>query len=345
MDELARQPAEDRRAIFERTASTLGWNPAIIEKDFWVCWMLRRLFVDPLVPGLVFKGGTSLSKCWEAIRRFSEDIDLTIPRSATGPFASFASGASADPLAEVSNTARRKRRAALQDALERWCVGPALHDIRARVDAALGTQDGEWQLSSDPVDHTVLRFDYPRSLAVASPAAIKPAVVLEFGVKMPTDPNATRQIRPYCHTAGAYDMGDPITKVLALSAARTFWEKVTFIHAVNSRGRLSDNAARSRHLADVVVLWHGSTGQSALNEHALLTRVANEKAVLYRDPGANYESAALGQLQLVPRASVREALERDYDRTAELYGDSRPDFQLILETLGEIERKVGEAFD
>ncbi len=80
MDDLARGPASDRDAVFRRAGSDQALLAQLVEKDFWVCWTLLRLFEPPLVEGMVFKGGTSLSKVWNAISRFSENIDLTIPR-------------------------------------------------------------------------------------------------------------------------------------------------------------------------------------------------------------------------------------------------------------------------
>src|SRR5262245_43876738 len=86
MDEVARQSASERAALFNESGTKRGIATAIIEKDFWVCWILKRLFGLPetVVPGLAFKGGTSLSKAYDAIRRFSEDIDLSLDRAALG---------------------------------------------------------------------------------------------------------------------------------------------------------------------------------------------------------------------------------------------------------------------
>lgn len=79
MDKIAIGSATDRRDLFLESASRLGMNPAIVEKDFWVCWILRRLFAEPtLKDHIVFKGGTSLSKVYGLIDRFSEDIDLIL---------------------------------------------------------------------------------------------------------------------------------------------------------------------------------------------------------------------------------------------------------------------------
>lgn len=73
MDQVARWAPEDRAALFQETAVQMGPAPAIVEKDFWVCWTLSRLFAIPTrQPAMLFKGGTSLSKVYGAIQRFSE---------------------------------------------------------------------------------------------------------------------------------------------------------------------------------------------------------------------------------------------------------------------------------
>ena len=85
MDKVALLPARDRAALFGETGAARGVADTIIEKDFWVCWTLRRLFEPPdEAPTLVFKGGTSLSKVYNAIRRFSEDIGLSFDRADLG---------------------------------------------------------------------------------------------------------------------------------------------------------------------------------------------------------------------------------------------------------------------
>src|SRR4030066_227244 len=79
MDKVARLPAAERSALFSESAARLGTTPAVVEKDFWVTWVLDRLFRNPeLARLLMFKGGTSLSKVYRLIERFSEDIDLIL---------------------------------------------------------------------------------------------------------------------------------------------------------------------------------------------------------------------------------------------------------------------------
>ena len=79
MREMARRPEKDRRELFRATSQAMRVHEAIIEKDFWVCWILDYLFHDsPWKAEMIFKGGTSLSKVYGAIERFSEDIDLIL---------------------------------------------------------------------------------------------------------------------------------------------------------------------------------------------------------------------------------------------------------------------------
>ncbi len=83
MDDFARRSAGERRVFIEEAAAQRDLTTVVIEKDFWVCWTLRRLGTAPDLKGhITFKGGTSLSKAYGIIERFSEDIDLTIRRSA-----------------------------------------------------------------------------------------------------------------------------------------------------------------------------------------------------------------------------------------------------------------------
>ncbi|MBL8794908.1 MAG: nucleotidyl transferase AbiEii/AbiGii toxin family protein [Planctomycetia bacterium] len=85
MDDVARLPIADRTDLFTAVARRRGLTPAVIEKDFWVCWTLKRVFTLPNPPaGLLFKGGTSLSKVFGIIERFSEDMDLSFDRSGLG---------------------------------------------------------------------------------------------------------------------------------------------------------------------------------------------------------------------------------------------------------------------
>ena len=121
MDAFAQLPASERRIYFEQTAARLGVSPQIVEKDFWVCWTLKQLFVLPDIgPHLIFKGGTSLSKVFRIIERFSEDIDVSIERGFLG------FGGDNEPEAGGSNKEKQRRIEALMAACQQKIEGALL---------------------------------------------------------------------------------------------------------------------------------------------------------------------------------------------------------------------------
>src|SRR6266581_5004125 len=159
MDTFARRPAVDRATYFREAAARMGLPPHVIEKDFWICWMLKRLFsLECLKENLLFKGGTSLSKAYRVIRRFSEDIDISIRRDSLG------FGGERDPAnPELSNKARAHQVDALADAAKSQIfekVSPELDQMIRNQ----GVSEG-WTLTKDDTDpdQQSLAFAYPRT--------------------------------------------------------------------------------------------------------------------------------------------------------------------------------------
>ena len=161
MDRFVRQSDSERRRYFEQTAERMGLSPQITEKDFWVCWALQKLFALPEVGRLlIFKGGTSLSKAYRLIERFSEDIDLSIDRAGLG----FGDKGD-DPEAMISGKERRRRLDRLKEACQRMVaeeLRPAMGEI---VKTAL-PDDTSWSLTmdEDDPDRQTLLFAYPVSI-------------------------------------------------------------------------------------------------------------------------------------------------------------------------------------
>lgn len=145
MDAFALTPAGERAELFSETAARRGVAALIVEKDFWVCWTLKRLFALQRAAGIIFKGGTSLSKAYGLIERFSEDIDISIDRAALG----FAG--ERDPARE--GLSATKRRALLDDlhrAASAYVADAPLPRLTGSFGVALGDQS--WSLSVDRAD-------------------------------------------------------------------------------------------------------------------------------------------------------------------------------------------------
>ena len=161
MDEFARRADDDRLAFINEAAARRDVTPIIIEKDFWVCWTLRRLMEVPVLRDhLTFKGGTSLSKAYGIIERFSEDIDLTIGRDA--PLVS----ETLPPMEDgISGKERERRTKALKAAAQSYVQTIALPELAKAIEASLGTTE-DWTVRIDPDDRdaqTIL-FEYPKLL-------------------------------------------------------------------------------------------------------------------------------------------------------------------------------------
>lgn len=198
MDKVARLPATDRAALVGETGARRGVADMIIEKDLWVCWSLKRLFGLPkgTTPSLVVKGGTSLSKAFGAIRRFSEDIDLSFDRAELGYLGD------RDP--EKEGISRKQAARLINDLVgdvERHIAEKLLPALRAAIVEQLGEPaDGKWSLEVDANDAQTVNFHYPTALPAAEYedlAYITPRVKFELGARGDPWPTEEKVIRPY----------------------------------------------------------------------------------------------------------------------------------------------------
>jgi hypothetical protein len=159
VNRVAQMPARDRADLFAETAARKALPEAIIEKDFWVCWMLKQLFsIDALTARLLFKGGTSLSKIFHAINRFSEDIDLAVDYEALG------FKGERDPRRE--NISKTKRAGILDEMMaecRRYIGGEFLDVLKTRCGEILGPTDA-WSLKVSEHDPNVVQFLYPTAI-------------------------------------------------------------------------------------------------------------------------------------------------------------------------------------
>ena len=192
MNTFLKLPATDRRLAFQQVESQLGLQAVSVEKDFWVCWTLRTLFAMPGVGDhLTFKGGTSLSKAWKLIQRFSEDIDLIVDKNALG------FGGDAAPDRASSNNKRRERLEKLMEASRQWVQGTLQPALRDNLKSALG--EAGWNLEVDPdvADGQCLLFHYLSVFATTSAGYVRPVVKIELGARSDDWPHETIAIQPY----------------------------------------------------------------------------------------------------------------------------------------------------
>jgi hypothetical protein len=270
MDKLARLPARDRRAIFSEVAATLGVRPTIIEKDFWVCFVLRMLFVESSFKGsLVFKGGTSLSKVYGLIERFSEDIDRVLDWKLIG----FGEGLK-DPSRSFDSKTQRDR---FNKGINRIAALYTSQTICPQLDALARRARIGLSAAIDPTDPHVVNMHYP---AAFSEAYIRPEVRLEIGPLAAWAPSAGFTIRPYAFDVFPGIFENPACPVVAIAAERTFWEKATILHQEAHR-QSAIPKRYSRHYYDLHKLALSPVKGSAFERHKLLSDVVEFKERFY----------------------------------------------------------------
>lgn len=349
MTELAHLSSEDRRELFRRAASHRE-GPAdavMVEKDYWVCWTIGKLFgahdTDEIVPGLVFKGGTSLSKVYAAIDRFSEDIDLTIPRTVVGI------EAVDDLTAGISSTQARHR----LDKMVMACSNYVETEIRTKLAASIAADlDGSdsrvaWTLEPDATDRSTLLLSYPASLESGEYGIggyIRPSIRLEFGLKNEPWPAHVTTITPYARVVVPTTLSATSHRVRVLDGERTFWEKATILHHEAHRKERKSSAGRiSRHYSDLAALADHELGERALENVELLRAVALHKASYFRTPWARYEDAAIGDVRLIPSQETLDALRIDYSRMREMFFQPPPPFEDVIARLRTLELEIRAA--
>lgn len=333
MNAFLTQPVERQRVLYEEAGRRLGLSAGSVEKDLWVCWTLRALFRLPVSgPHLTFKGGTSLSKGWRLIERFSEDIDIVIDREFLG-----FGGANA-PEDAPSNKQRAKRLEALMLAAQhhiRDVLGPSLEQEIRRL---LPSTD-LWNLEPDvdDPDGQTLLFRYRP--AMGEKAYVRPVVKIELGARSDTEPSATPEIAPYIADVFPDEVANSRFTVRAVAPERTFWEKVALLHEETYREGLAAPKARlARHYYDLWCLITRGVADRAARDLGLFERVAAHRAVFFRRSRDAQESFKPGSLRLVPADERRAYWRRDYDamRESMFFGEA-PEFHELLAVVGRFE--------
>ncbi len=330
--------AGERRLLFEQTAANMGVLPVVAEKDFWVCWMLKRVFDLPEEhPNLLFKGGTTLSKLYKLTKRFSEDIDLSIDRHTLG------FEGERDPANIRGSKARNRLLDELTQECHRYIAAELLPALTEKIANELRTESG-WSFDVDPRDRGVLSFKYPRSENQdwGSAEYLRPVVRLELGAKSDHWPASDQVLSSYSAEEFPSFFEEPSCVVRALDASRTFWEKTTILHKLYHGGvEQAEKGRKSRHYYDVVQIARSPLCASILSEIALLEDVAAHMSAFFHSAWARYDEARPGTLKLAPSKEIARVLERDYDEMQiMIFDDSPPTFEEIVEELEDLEDRI-----
>jgi hypothetical protein len=332
----------DRRDLFAATALRLGTTLQNIEKDFWVCWTLDALFNDDhaVGPRLLFKGGTSLSKGYGLIARFSEDIDITVFRDDLGV------GASVEALEAMSGKRRSRQLDAIRSACQTFIAGALRERLAARA-ASLPGRAGTLRITADPgdPDGQSLLLWYP-AITSAGDGYIQPAVKIEAGAKSALDPHRPVTVKPYVgDDLPGFDLTVP--GVTVVEPTRTFWDKVVILHGLRRwyerRGELRGGGQRvSRHYYDIDRLMRAEIGREAVRDLVMAGDCVRHARMFFNRPDLDLASARPGSFALLPHDGMVDELRRDYAAMRVMIFGDVPSFEEVLASVQTLEGLVNE---
>ena len=329
--------AGDRKELLELGASRSGRPPHLLEKDVWVVWLLSVLFESPLGPELTFKGGTSLSKAYQVIDRFSEDIDITRDVRRILP------DIAGDDILPATKSQAKKWTEAVRERLPAWIRENVLSVLEDAI-----RQEGvgaTLEIPADARDKLVLRYE-PTTTGTGY---VKPEVVLEFGARATGEPNEVRSVR--CDLADQFkEIEFPCANPKVLSIARTYWEKATATHVYCLQGKVRGDRY-SRHWHDLAAIMKTKHFADAISDRTVAASVAAHKSMFFVEKARggtviDYHRAVSGNLRLVPQGAARAALRDDYAKMIEdgvLLTDAI-EFDELMGRCSEVEARTNAAF-
>ncbi len=327
----------DRAEVLELGRERTGRPAHLLEKDIWVVWTLGTLFESPVGADLTFKGGTSLSKAYRIIDRFSEDLDLTCDIRKL--IADLTGGKAFLP---TNRSQASKWTKAVRDRLPAWITDTVQPVIRAALDQAkLGAT---LELAGVNQDQLLLRYPAVKQ----GTGYVAPVVTLEFGGRATGEPHAILPVT--CDINGHIGgVTFPTASPVVMSVARTFWEKATATHVYCAQGRIRGERY-ARHWHDLAAILRSSHFDATIEDRDVARAVAEHKSHFLSEKDAaghtvNYLAAVTGALQIVPEGAARDALAADYALMLEdqvMVGHALP-FDALMTTCAELAYRANAA--
>lgn len=325
----------ERREALGVAASNSGRPAHLLEKDVWVVWCLNALFSSLLGEHLVFKGGTSLSKVYGAIRRFSEDVDLTYDIRAIAP--DLVKTGESNPVPQTRSQGK-KWSDQVRERLPVWVKQEALAVINQNLENDKMTAKAEADGDKIFVRYAPLE---------TGNGYVNPAVMLEFGARSTGEPSELHDV--VCDAAQYLETLEfPTARPKTMKAERTFWEKATAIHVFCVQGKLRGERF-ARHWYDLVRLDDAGIADAALKDRKLAETVAEHKTWFFSEKDRagttiDFHKVVNGALRLVPEGETRTVLERDYQHMVEdgLLLDEPETFGALMQRCADIESRANK---
>ena len=333
-DYFSLNPAQQRQVI-EQTAAKLNLPVQAIEKDLWVTAILQVLFTLPCAHGLVFKGGTSISKVWNAINRFSEDIDLAIDRSLF------------DLDGELTKKQVKKLRKVSSMFVREVLFGQLCEAI------ASTPLYGLCEIEAQPDGVGDSTYPEPRIIYVKYASLfsdkidyILPVVKIEAGARSLLEPTLNVAIKSLVDVALPSITTSLVdVEVRTAVAEKTFLEKCFLLHELFSRGVAVSANRRSRHLYDLHMMMRKGIDKRAVSDDELWNTILHHRSTLTSISGVDYTPDIRSRIVLTPPAGCVEDWKSDYQAMqGSMIYNNPPSFEELLQSMAELEMAFKNQF-
>ncbi len=323
-------PQSEKELIFQEIGTQTGIPSFAVEKDWWVVQILSIVFEMDAGKHIVFKGGTSLSKAWNLIERFSEDIDLTIDREFLG----------------FSGELSKKQRTNLRKIASAYTGGRFLADLQNhfKEKGISGVVFNLVETESSDQDPRIIEVYYPN--VIPPPGYLQPKVQIEVGCRSFKEPFTLKSFGSLVDEGFPdREFAQPYIQIPSVNPERTFLEKIFLLHEEFQRPPEKMRVDRfSRHLYDVVKLSETEFCEKALNDQELYSTIVEHRHKFTRVGGVNYNLHQPQTIHPIPPSELLNEWKTDYEIMVNqmIYEQKPPSFEKIMEDLGRLKQRIND---
>ena len=328
MKSFAKLSNKERAIVINKVALSFPLKAFAIEKDFWVCFILDHLFHDSEFHNLfVFKGGTSLSKAYHVIERFSEDIDLILDWRELK--------IDENPWQERSKTKQDKFNKQLNNKASKFFKDKLIPTLNAELTTKI---NGDFLLTLDEEGNMVINFYYPINY---SNKYLRNYIRLEIGPLAKWVPSHLKSISPFVCEIYPNRFKQKESLILTTDIERTFWEKISILHKISNFPKDKFLPKRyARHYYDIYMMANSWVKQRAFDRKELLEDIIKFDQKFYYTKSADYSHATTKEIQLLPNESISQQLYYDYKQMKDMIYGFIPKFEDILSYLETLQEDI-----
>jgi len=328
MNRYFNSTADEQRIIIQQVANKMILPPQAIEKDVWVTALVEIVFSLPFADKLVFKGGTSLSKVWNVVERFSEYIDLSIDRQHVGLGGDLTKKQLKNLRKQSSLFVKEEFCNALQNAINKY-----------------GLQD-YCSIEVQPDGEGDSTYPEPRKIFIRYQSLfgkldyLSSEIVLEIGARALMEPTSKMFVRSFISENSDYDTSVTNSEIITIVPEKTFLEKAFLLHEIFTGTGSMKADRKSRHLYDLEKMMDKDFAIKALSDHELWNAIQHHRSIFTPIRGIDYTSNIRGNISIIPPKNIIDEWQQDYEMMQQtmIHGESIS-FDKLLQRLEELQER------